>query len=476
MIKNKFFKNFLVVLLLTCCYFLSNKNSLSYPNSALLKGQYELSPKVKNYIHQLQRLEPESIFVIATIDGKNIKYWYAKSPQGNNNLQINKNTLFEIGSITKVFTALLMMILTDQDKISLDDPIKKYIPKSSLIPMADRKDIIIKDLLTHTSGLPNLPDNFAPQNPQDPYKDYTSKLLYDYFNQQSLTYKNKPKYLYSNLGYATLGHISEIASTQTYTQLIRKNIVNRLNMYNTFVDVPASSNNYPLGHSYGYPVPYWNFDVFKGAGAIKSDAQDLVRFILINMGEIDSDIYPLLKKMQAIQYPTDSPITYIGLGWHINTETGNNIIWHNGGTGGFRSFIGFDPIIKKGVVLLTNNAFAIPVIAKLGAHILNEKIPLTPLRPFIDFPENFLTKYTGKYSSIDNTDKNLSLEIVIKNKKLYVNMATPNTSFIIFSESEKLFYYDQDEIIDIEFQFDNNKLVKGLIIKQSSQQIALKKL
>lgn len=440
-----------------------------------------LNSEIDKYIKNLQLLEPRSAFVIALIDRENVNYFCYQGAGQDDVVKINEKTLFEIGSVTKVFTALLTMILEEQNKISLNDNIRKYIPEASLIPFYNNKEIFINALLTHTSGLPVLPDNFSPKDRQNPYQDYTAELLYAYLNKYLLSVDpaKKVEYVYSNLGYGLLGHVLELASNQNYCELLKKNILEPLGMENTFTNIPEYINNYAIGYSQGYQVPYWDFDVLKGLGVLKSNAQDLARFLLVNLQEIPSHVYPILERMRVVKFPTNIDFINIGLGWHIYKKDDINLVWHGGGTGGFRSFIGFEPEKKKGVVLLTNNVFSTSIIIMLGAHLVNENIALTPLRPFVDLPEDILSKYVGKYANICK-DSIYSLYVTLKNGRLYVNIPSFSKNFVVFSETEELFYYDQydeEDPVEIKFKLDRGKnKVRGLIFKQSGQEIEFKRI
>ncbi len=275
---------------------------------------------------------------------------------GNASMQgdpISEETLFEIGSITKVFTALALMDMVAKDEVKLDDAIEIHLP-GIRIPEIENKKITLRHLATHHSGLPRMPNNFNPKNPSNPYVDYTIENLYDFLNHYDLQKAPEEQFEYSNLGMGLLGHILSLKAGESYEELIQKRICNLLDMRNTAITLtPEMQKRFATGHEDGKAMEHWDIPYLAGAGAIRSNVKDMTLFLAANMGLTDSPIETLLKQSHQKQFSI-SPTFEIGLGWLISPNTDAEVIWHNGATGGFRTFIGFNQKNQRGVVVLSN--------------------------------------------------------------------------------------------------------------------------
>lgn len=292
----------------------------------------------------------------------------------NGNDTINSQTLFEIGSITKTFTGLLFTLFVQKGLMSSDDYIDTYLPKTIQIPESFKNKIKLWHLVTHTSGFPRLPSDFFQKtdfNSDNPYVNYDTTDLYNYLSTFTV-YKAGKKASYSNLGMGLLGHILETCKHDSYENLIRKYICEPMNMHNTVITL-RDSNDYKKmakGYNSGKEVFNWDFDVFAGAGALKSNLEDMLLFLNENINPQSSDsMNSAIQKTheKLIKFSHDNDIATC---WLIRKfKHKRNIIWHDGGTGGFRSFIGFDPQTKSGVIVLSNSTNS---VSSLGFSILKE--------------------------------------------------------------------------------------------------------
>src|SRR5438309_4829652 len=271
------------------------------------------------------------------------------------------STLFEIGSVTKVLTAVALARMVRDGKMQLNDPITRYLPKG--VTNSQLEQITPLNLATHTSGLPRLPENLdeVSKDAANPYVNYHAADLYRYLNTATLNRPPGIKSDYSNLGYGLLGHILELRVGKPYEQLVEEMVCVPLNMANTVIQLSdEQKKRLSPGHNpKGEAVSSWDFGVLGPAGAFRSNADDLMRFIAANLTFTDSEVSKALQESHKKQF--ESRDGAIGLGWQITgTLEGRNIFWHNGGTGGYVSFIGFDPEHQIGVILLSNygDAFA----------------------------------------------------------------------------------------------------------------------
>ncbi|HZO85209.1 MAG TPA: serine hydrolase domain-containing protein [Verrucomicrobiae bacterium] len=275
----------------------------------------------------------------------------------------DRSTVYEIGSVTKVFTALTLAKLSADGLIKLDEPVRKCFPNSVNIPT----NITFRHLATHSSGLPRLPDNFfaVVGSSANPYIRYTKEHLYKYFETaKKLRDPGKPSG-YSNLGFGLLGHALELCAGKPYATLVREHVFVPLGMDNTGV---TNANVIPGHDPKGKPTPNWDFDVMAPAGVFRSNAEDMLKFLRANL---EPDRTPIAAALRECKKPNGRDC---GLGWQIKgTFEGLAIVWHNGGTAGYRSFVGFDPQNNTAVVLLSNygDAFANDdSIDKMGIEIL----------------------------------------------------------------------------------------------------------
>jgi CubicO group peptidase (beta-lactamase class C family) len=272
-------------------------------------------------------------------------------------------TLFEIGSVTKVFTALALAQSTEEGSWSLDDSLGQHLPLAwSAEPAAG---ISLRHLATHSSGLPRLPASLLATNLANPYVNYHPANLYQDLANVRLDFPpGKPpwwKLAYSNYGYGLLGHLLEVKAGRPYAAIIIDDICRPLGLTDTTVQLtPEQQARMVRGHSpQGDPVSNWDFDALAGAGALRSTVQDMLLFLEANLGPPGTPLAPVLERCQKAHFT--GLTAHVGLGWQIlETVEGPVVHWHNGGTGGYRSFIGFDRSNQVAVALLSNtgDAFA----------------------------------------------------------------------------------------------------------------------
>ncbi len=265
-------------------------------------------------------------------------------------------TSFQIGSVTKLFTALLLADAVHRGEVALDQPLDTLIPAAA---HPDGRPIALVDLATHTSGLPRLPRGLIRQalrHRDDPYVAFTTDQLVEALSIQP---RRPPggRSRYSNLGAGVLGEALARATGLPYGELVHQRVVSPLGLRDTRVEPDGSEASVAVGHTRrGKPVGDWHLPALAGAGALRSSAADLLRFL---RAHLDPDSTPLAVPVREVLEPRariSRPLA-IGLGWHIlDRPSGSRWWWHNGGTGGFMSFVGIDPARGAGVVVLANSA------------------------------------------------------------------------------------------------------------------------
>ncbi|WP_339723838.1 serine hydrolase [uncultured Paraglaciecola sp.] len=318
---------------------------------------------------------------IAIIENGNIEYLSFGVTEQGNKTPVTAATLFEIGSISKTFTSMALASMVTEGRVKLSDPVQQYLPKSVKMPTKNGKTITLLSLANHMSGLPRLPDNMPFGDPADPYADYTLELLYEFLNSYELTREIDAQLEYSNLAVGLLGHILELIDNKTYQQVIYDRVFSPLGLASSFVDVPESHKALlSNGHDAGLNVvKHWQLPALAGAGAIKSNIKDMAQYLKANLNP-EFDFVKLTHK-QTTGGDNEGP--KVGLAWFTSEHDKGSYLWHNGGTGGFRSFMGVDQTNNKGIVILENtangldalgNAYLQGTLAQLRSDILNVKM------------------------------------------------------------------------------------------------------
>lgn len=415
-----------------------------------------VTPDIESYIDNVLAYEPQSGIVIGMIDDTNISFYCRGTMSQHNNQPIDENTLFEIGSATKVFTALLVMQMIDKGEMSLDDPLQKYVPEAVTVPTRNGKKIKLQNLLAHTSGLPYEVTNFHPKDLSNPYVDYTISDMYSFLSGYELPRDIGSQYEYSNVGYGLLEQSVVLKTGMSFDQLIREKITDELDMKSTMVSVPDDlSGRFVKGYSYGAETSHWGFASLAGAGALKSTAADLCRFLQAHMGSIPCLFFKTMKEMQEPQAVTSLENVDIALGWHIYNAGKEKIFFHTGGTGGFSSFIGFDPQTKKGVVILKNHPFDVQA---LGYHLINKNIPLSEMKSPLSLDKAILEKYAGIYQ----VSPQYSLTVKLRNDRLVIVQQGVEYDFELFAQTPTRFYSPLSNYY-IEFYPDADGTVRRLL-------------
>ncbi len=296
-------------------------------------------------------------------------------------------SLYEIGSVTKVFTAILLAVLVQEGRLKLDDPVGQLLPDLPDFPT----DITPLSLTTHTSGLPRLPRNIwwsILKSPLNPYLNYSTEDLYKFlrhYRRNKRHLKRHGQFEYSNIGAGLLGHILETVTGLSYEQLIQQYIAEPLELADTQIQLdPEQQARFIPGYLANQkPATPWDLPTIAGAGALRSTLQDLLKFATANLnGNAAQDRGDLLTSAIARchlpqhviqpQRKVDDDLAKdsIGMGWFIRPVKAPveapvkameaPIYWHNGGTGGYQSYLAFHKSQRLAVAVLANSALAPP--------------------------------------------------------------------------------------------------------------------
>jgi D-alanyl-D-alanine-carboxypeptidase/D-alanyl-D-alanine-endopeptidase len=283
--------------------------------------------------------------------------------------EVAERAMFEIGSVTKVFTALLLAIAVQRGEVRLDDPLAMHLPPGSRVPRRDLGEITLVHLATHTSGLPRLPPHFfweALRHRNDPYAELTSARVLAALAHTRPGAAAGERLRYSNFGAGLLGiAVGHVAATD-YETLVRERIARPLGMNDTVISLDEEqwSRLAPGTKWGGKPAGPWTVSGLAGAGALRSTVADLLTFLRAQMGVLPSDVSAELADAIRATHGERArggrlaPALRMGLGWFLLPIGPQKLatIWHNGGTGGYRSYVGWAPAIHAGIVVLSSNS------------------------------------------------------------------------------------------------------------------------
>lgn len=362
------------------------------------------------------------------------------------------DTVFDVGSITKLFTSLLLADLAARGDLAIDDPVARYLPAEVRVPEHGGRPITLADLATHTAGLPLRPSNLVSTDPDNKYAGYTVERLYEFLSGYALPRAPGAGYEYSNVGYGLLGHVVARRIGQGYEAAVRSRITGPLGMVDTrIVATPAMTARAAVGYTLELkPAPSWDFAALEGAGALRSTANDLMKLLEACLGIRKTALAPALQTMVATRRPGGmQPATYIALGWNVVVANGRELVWKNGSVGGYRTFIGFDPAARVGVVALANAQTGTGV-DDIGLHLLDPAhfVDLrTPVvRKEIAVAPELLDRYVGRYR-FSPTDV---VAITRTGAQLYVAQEPSQDRVPLFAEGPRAFFL---KVIDAQVTF-----------------------
>ena len=347
------------------------------PLADLKIEQEALTPdEKKTYVDQLAReyLDADGNvgLVIGIIeDGEKQVFGYGSVSNATRQTP-DENTVFELASVGKTFTATLLADMHVRGEVDWNTPVADLLPEQARVPQAGALRISLLDLATQTSGLPSLPDNFNPGDPLNPYADYTIDDMYRGLAAMTLPIPPGKKYAYSNLGFGLLGHALALQAGADYEDLVVERICTPIGMNSTRMTLDESlRSRLAVPHDGGSPVKVWEDRTMAGAGSFLSTAADMLRYIEAHFPGADHPLHSAMQATIGKRRPADNPATAIGLGWHITSENAIDIIWHNGGSGGSRSYAAFLPEQQTGVVVLSNSSSSVDELGRKVLYLLH---------------------------------------------------------------------------------------------------------
>lgn len=399
--------------------------------------------------------------VIAFVDGE--RSGVAAFGKLDDGRKPDGDTVFEIGSVTKTFTATLLAQEIESGRLALDTPVADLLGDAT-VPARGGKTITLRDLADHHSGLPRLPDNLAPADPADPYADYDAEKLLAFLRAHALQRDPGASYEYSNAGYGLLGYALARHAGTTYPALLESRLLKPLDMSMSGVALTeAMRARLAPGHGPdGEPVKNWNFDTMAGAGALRSTGNDMLRYLRANMAAASARTGSAMKLAQQPRRKVDKD-ERIGLGWMTGTTKSGGIVWHNGMTGGYASALAFSADSRRGVVVLTNIAASADDLAFAA---LDSDAPLQAMPKAITLDADTLDDYVGDYRLAEKFFINISRD----GTQLYAQ-ATGQGAFPIHPSARDAFFADVAGI-RIDFRRGADGKVDSLVLHQGDEHVA----
>ena len=424
-----------------------------------------LDPAVRQRAEELTRTGLHASIVIAVIDGMDSAVYGFGNVQPGKPARPGTDTVYQIGSITKTMTGLLLADAVVGNKVTLDEPVAKLLPGYT-IPAFGEQPITLLDLATHTASLPRLPDNFTPKNPANPYADYTPALMQQFLAAYRLPHAPGSAFDYSNIGYAVLGTALAAQAGTSYEALLQSRIAVPLGMRSTSNTAsPGMLARLAPGHLItGEPTPAWDLNVVAPAGGVYSSARDMVAYLQAYMHRPLRAYVLAIQPQRALEAGSEAKI---GLAWLLEQKQGQGYAWHSGQTGGYTSYAAFTTDGKRGVVVLTNTA---RVVDDLGLATLFPGTAMPPIKklpPAISMARAALAEYVGEYP----LGKDFTLSVSLGKDGLEAAGTGVGSAPVFASAKDQFFFRSIDA--ELAFTRDAAGKIDGAVLKQGEQDVVL---
>jgi serine-type D-Ala-D-Ala carboxypeptidase/endopeptidase len=379
---------------------------------------------------------------------------------------MNGDTVFEIGSVTKVFTALLLSDMARKGEVKLEDPVTKYLPTGAKVPGRNGRAITLLDLATHTAGLPFMPDDL-PVYGDVPKANYSLDRIFQFLSRYKLTRDPGKEWVYSNLDYWLLGKALTHKAGTDYEHILRKRILGPLQMKDTEI---SGSPKLRAEHVVGYnaalqPAPAFNnvsvYASMPEAGGLVSNVNDLLSFLAVSTGNEKSVLSSSFEGMLTTRRTIDDTREQ-ALGWVVVGKGNDQLVAHDGSTWGFSSYVAWDPATHVGVVVLSNQLGG---ISDIGRHLLRPQIPLeatvSTKHREIPMEPSLLDRYNGDYSIAGEGVFSVVREQSVLTFQMPASWGVPKLHLAPESDQD---FFAAELPFRVKFQMDSNQRVAGLML------------
>ena len=438
----------------------------------------ELEDRIRALVQPYVDAEVINCVAIGVIDGDNRIMMSVGQLSKDNATKADENTIFEIGSVSKVFTGVLLADAIERGIVTADQPAGELLPEGVVMPMNEdkpEKKITLKHLSTHISGLPRMPNNIELSNQEDPYASYGSKEMFEFLNSHKLSRQPGMVEEYSNFAVALLGELLSQKQKTDYATLLETRIAKPLGMTDTSLvpDADQAKRLAPPHNASCDPAKSWHFDAMAGAGAIRSTVSDMLKFAQANLespyNETGKAIELAFSQQRTSKGFTGTPT---GFGWLINTASQTR--WHNGQTGGYHSIMFVNRKSNRAVVVLSNTASG--EVDQLGTKIMallkGDDVKPREFRKTVEVNERVCASYVGKYKLNDAFMFDVAYA---KDTKTGLTVQlTGQPAFRMFPSSDTRWFLKIVEA-EIEFTVDDTGKCTALTLHQNGLQQTAKK-
>jgi serine-type D-Ala-D-Ala carboxypeptidase/endopeptidase len=375
------------------------------------------------------------------------------------------DTVFEIGSVSKVFTALLLAEMVGAGEVHLPDPVANYLPAGVKVPERNGRQITLLDLATHTSGLPFMSDDVPIYNAATAGTGENAEL-YRFLGRYQLTRDPGAEWDYSNVGYWLLGEALSSRAGLDYEILLRKRVLDPVVMKDTAITLtPRLKAKLAVGHNAVLlPAPSFSsvsiYSAMPAAGGLVSTAGDLLKLLSVCMGYEPSSLTSSTTAMLNTRYPIDGSDQ--ALGWVVVGKGNDQLIEHDGSTWGYTSYVGWSQSSRVGVVVLSNQLAS---VADIGRHLLRPESalesPVVTKHTEVPLDPAMLNSYAGRYEVKDE-----GIFRVMRENGFLTFQMPPGWGLPVFRlrpESKQDFFVAELPI-RVTFQTADDGRVRGLLV------------
>lgn len=346
-----------------------------------LSGQAQLGAKLEKEINKILRydihINYDKVpgFVVGVLIGDSTYIYGFGTVEKGLNQPPDGTTIFEIGDVTKAFTASLLSQLVDEGHFDYETELDTYLPDHMKNQYS--RSVTLHDLVTHTSGLPKMPFDFGLREKEthNPYAHYTRSDLISFYREFVFDPVEKRKYVFSNVNYALIGVALEHQMNDSYEHLLQKYILDPIDMPDTRIHLDEEQEaRLAKGYSLsGQEMPYWRYQSFEASVGLKSTMNDLIRFIRVQIGQEQPGLSKSFAATHSSIYETEiDKRTFIGRGWHVlKIKRFYDLIAHSGTTSGHRAFIGFVKETETAVIVLSNSKMGMNGLGYLILKMIN---------------------------------------------------------------------------------------------------------
>ncbi len=383
--------------------------------------------------------------------------------------RISLTSAFEIGSVTKTMTAALLADLILQGKASLDDPISKYLPADAVVPSFEGKPILVKHLVTHTSGLPVIPDFGKAPDANNPYVNVDEASLLARLSKVKLKRAPGSEFEYSNYAMMLLTSMIVKRAGADFETLLQTRLFAPIGMKNSYVNLKPKTVDAAQGHTpNGQMTPAWTFKTnVAGVGGVRSTLDDMVNYVQAQLGMTTSAISPALKLTQ--QTVKTEANRQSGMNWMLTPLDSHFVHAHEGGTGGFAAFTAFDLETKRGVVILSDTAMSsVGGLSTLGNHLLDARLQLGKPRTLKVADDALLDALVGRYDAGPGLQLTLSRE----GRRLFTQATGQEKLEMGYDSEGDFFPLTFDALLKVNKRLDGGY---ALLLMQGGGAIPLKK-